>query len=179
MDGATGHSSVIPVIETARLRLRAHRVEDHDERVAIWSHPEVTRYIGGRPFGAEEIWRRFLQYIGLWHVLGYGYWGVEEKATGRLIGDVGFADLKREMEPSLHGMLEFGWALAPHAQGKGYASEAVAAALAWASEHLPNMTAVCIISPENAPSIRVAEKAGFVKWIDSVYHDAPTVVYRR
>ena len=81
MDGATGHSSVIPVIETARLRLRAHRVEDHDERVAIWSHPEVTRYIGGRPFGAEEIWRRFLQYIGLWHVLGYGYWGVEEKAA--------------------------------------------------------------------------------------------------
>lgn len=179
MDGAAERSSVIPVIETARLRLRAHRVDDHAERVALWSDPEVTRYIGGRPFGAEEVWRRFLQYVGLWHVLGYGYWAVEEKATGRFIGDVGFADLKRDMEPSLGGMLEFGWALAPHVHGKGYASEAVAAALAWANEHVPHLTAVCIISPENAPSIRVAEKAGFVKWTETTYHGAPTVVFRR
>ena len=37
MDGAAEHASVIPVIETARLRLRAHRVDDHAERVALWS----------------------------------------------------------------------------------------------------------------------------------------------
>ncbi len=179
MDGVTEHASVIPVIETARLRLRAHRVEDHAERVAMWSDPEVTRYIGGRPFGAEEVWRRFLQYIGLWHVLGFGYWAVEEKATGRFIGDVGFADLGREMEPSLRGMLEFGWALAPHAHGNGYASEAVAAAMAWGEQHFGSLRAVCIIAPDNLPSIRVAEKAGFTLWQETTYHDTPTLVFSR
>jgi RimJ/RimL family protein N-acetyltransferase len=179
MDGAAEHASVIPVIETSRLRLRAHRVDDHAERVALWSDPEVTRFIGGRPFGAEEVWRRFLQYIGLWHTLGYGYWAVEEKATGRFIGDVGFADLRREMEPSLEGMLEFGWALAPHAQGKGYASEAVAAAIAWGERNFADRRQVCIISPDNLPSIRVAEKAGFTLWQESTYHDAPTLVFSR
>ncbi|WP_267222469.1 GNAT family N-acetyltransferase [Dyella silvae] len=171
--------TLVPVLETERLRLREHRVEDHAERTAIWSDPEVTRYIGGRPQTAEEVWRRFLQYMGLWTVLGFGYWAVEEKATGRYIGDIGFADFKREIEPSLMGMLEFGWVLAPHAHGKGYASEAVAAATAWADKHLSALTAVCIIDPQNLPSIRVAEKAGFKRWQETTYHGGPTVVFRR
>jgi RimJ/RimL family protein N-acetyltransferase len=179
MDGATAIASVVPVIETERLRLRAHRAEDHAERVAIWSDPEVTRFIGGRPLTGEEVWRRFLQYMGLWCVLGYGYWAVEEKATGRYIGDIGFADFMREMEPSLRGMLEFGWVLAPHAHGKGYASEAVAAAIAWGEQHFPMLRAVCIISPDNLPSLRVAEKAGFRRWQDTTYHGSPTVVLSR
>lgn len=179
MDGATEVTSVVPVLDTGRLRLRAHRAEDHAERVAIWSDPEVTRFIGGRTLTAEEVWRRFLQYMGLWSVLGYGYWAVEEKATGRYIGDIGFADFRREMEPSLHGMLEFGWVLAPHAHGKGYASEAVAAAVAWGEQHFGGRRAVCIISPENLPSIRVAEKAGFTHWQDTLYHGSPTIVFSR
>jgi RimJ/RimL family protein N-acetyltransferase len=179
MDGATAASSVVPVIETARLRLRAHRAEDHAACLGIWSDPEVTRYIGGRPFTAEEVWKRLLQYVGLWSLLGYGYWAVEEKATGRYIGDIGFADFRREMEPSLHGMLEFGWVLAPHAHGKGYASEAVAAAVAWGEQHFPALRAVCIISPENLPSTRVAEKAGFRRWQHTTYHGSPTIVFSR
>lgn len=179
MDGATEPSSVVPVIETARLRLRAHRADDHAECLAIWSDPEVTRYIGGRPFTSEEVWKRLLQYVGLWSLLGYGYWAVEEKATGRYIGDIGFADFKRELEPSLHGMLEFGWVLAPHAHGQGYASEAVTAAVAWGEQHFSTLRAVCIISPENAPSIRVAEKAGFQRWQDTTYHGSPTIVFSR
>jgi len=179
MDGATAVSSVVPVIETERLRLRAHCADDHAECLAIWSDPEVTRYIGGRPFTSEEVWKRLLQYVGLWSLLGYGYWAVEEKATGRYIGDIGFADFMRDMEPSLRGMLEFGWVLAPHAHGKGYASEAVAAAVAWGERHFPALHAVCIISPENLPSIRVAEKAGFRRQQDTTYHGSPTIVFRR
>jgi RimJ/RimL family protein N-acetyltransferase len=179
MDGAMERPSVVPVLETERLRLREHRASDHAERMVIWSDPDVTRYIGGRPQTAEEVWRRFLQYVGLWNVLGYGYWAVEEKATGRYIGDIGFADFRREMEPCLHGMLEFGWVLAPHAHGKGCASEAVAAAIGWGEQHFPALRAVCIISPENLPSIRVAEKAGFRRWQDTTYHGSPTLVFSR
>jgi RimJ/RimL family protein N-acetyltransferase len=179
MDGAMERPSVVPVLETERLRLRAHRADDHAACLAIWSDAEVTRYIGGRPFTSEEVWKRLLQYLGLWSLLGYGYWAVEEKATGRYVGDIGFADFRRQLEPSLHGMLEFGWVLAPHAHGKGYASEAVAAAIAWGERHFPHLDAVCIISPDNLPSIRVAEKAGFKRWQDTTYHDSPTIVFRR
>ncbi|WP_430387979.1 GNAT family N-acetyltransferase [Dyella sp. 20L07] len=173
------YEGAVPVLETARLRLRAHRIDDHAARKVIWSDPEVTRYIGGRPLSGEDVWRRLLQFIGLWNVLGYGYWAVEEKETGRYIGDIGFADFRRDMEPSLEGMLEFGWVLAPSAHGKGYASEAVAAATAWGEQHFGALRAVCIISPENLPSIRVAEKAGFKLWQETIYHDTPTLVFSR
>ncbi|HEY8682879.1 MAG TPA: GNAT family N-acetyltransferase [Rhodanobacter sp.] len=169
----------VPVIDTDRLRLRAHRADDYATCMAIWSDPEVIRHIGGRPFTAEEVWKRLLQYAGLWSLLGYGYWAVEEKASGRYVGDIGYADFKRELKPSLHGMLEFGWVLAPHAHGKGYASEAVAAISGWGQAHFPERRIVCIISPENLPSIRVAQKAGFRLCQQAVYHDSPTLVFSR
>ena len=167
------------VIETERLRLRAHRADDFDACLAIWSDPEVIRYIGGRPFTAEAVWDRLLRYAGSWSLLGYGYWAVEEKDSGRYIGDIGFADLKRDIEPSLHGMLEFGWVLAPHAHGKGYASEVVSAVTAWGQAHVGDHRAVCIISPDNLASIRVAEKAGFRRWQETTYHGSPTLVFTR
>lgn len=172
-------ASPVPLIETDRLRLRAHRADDYANCAAIWSDPEVVRFIGGRPFGSEEVWKRLLQYVGLWTLLGYGYWAVEEKDSGRYVGDIGYADLKRDMSPSLEGMLEFGWVLAPHAHGKGYASEAVAAIAAWSDAHLAGRQVVCIIAPENAASIRVAIKAGFRLWCETTYHDSPTLVFIR
>jgi RimJ/RimL family protein N-acetyltransferase len=169
----------VPVIETDRLRLRAHRAEDHATCLAIWSDPEVVRYIGGRAFTSEEVWKRLLQYRGMWSLLGYGYWAVEEKHSGRYVGDIGHADLRRELQPSLQGMLECGWVLSPQVHGKGYASEAVAAVCSWADAHFPQQRVVCIIAPENLPSIRVAEKAGFRRWCESTYHDSPTLLFSR
>lgn len=169
----------IPELETARLRLRAHRADDFDTCLAIWSSPEVTRFIGGRPFNAEEVWDRLLRYAGFWSLLGFGFWAVEEKDSGRYIGDIGFADLRRDIEPGLDGMLEFGWVLAPHAHGKGYASEVVAAAIDWSQVHFADRRAVCIISPENLASIRVAEKAGFRPLQETMYHGRPTVIFSR
>jgi len=166
-----------PEITTARRRLRAHRPSDLAGCHAIWSDPEVVRHIGGRPSSMEEAWRRMLTYAGLWSLLGYGYWAVEERQTGHYIGDAGFAEFERELQPSLRGMLEFGWALASAAHGKGYASEAVAAIEAWRRAQLPALRAACIIAPDNRASIRVAEKAGFVKWCETSYHGEPTMVF--
>ena len=181
MSGPNGRliESSVPVLETERLRLRAHRADDHAACTAIWSDPEVTRYVGGRPFTAEEVWKRLLQYAGMWSLLGYGYWAVEEKSSGRYIGDIGYADLKRDMLPSLDGMLEFGWVLALHAHGNGYASEAIAAVTAWGEQHFSALRAVCIIAPENLPSIRVAEKAGFQRWQETTYYGGPILVFSR
>ena len=103
----------IPIVETARLRLRGHRAEDFDDCAAMWADPSVVRHIGGRPFPAEETWTKILRYAGLWALLGFGYWAVEEKASGRYVGDVGLADFKRDVQPSFDGAPEIGWALAP------------------------------------------------------------------
>ncbi len=83
------------------------------------------------------------------------------------------------MTPSLEGMPEMGWVLSPRMQGKGYASEAVHAAVQWGDEHFGKTRMCCIIAPENLASIRVAEKAGFHAWRHTTYKDSPTVIFVR
>ncbi len=172
-------SQTAPVLETERLRLRPFRHEDLAVHAEILSDPIVMRYLGATPHSREESWRRMLCAPGLWALLGYGYWAVERRDDGRWVGQVGFADFKRDMTPSIEGLPEMGWIFAAHAHGQGLASEAVAAALAWADEtlHAPAITA--IISPENAPSIRVAEKAGFGERTEARYRDEAILLFRR
>jgi len=169
----------VPVLETERLRLRAHGTNDFEALAAIWADPEVIRYMGGTPSTPQDSWLRLLRYPGMWVLLGYGFWAIEEKASGRMIGDIGYMDAKRPMDPPLDGMPELGWALARDAQGKGYAREALAAVLAWGREHFGVHRAACIIEPDNTASIRLATDAGFVFLHEVTYRDVPIRVYVR
>jgi RimJ/RimL family protein N-acetyltransferase len=168
-----------PNLETERLKLRGHRLEDFVPCAAMWADPVVTRYIGGKPLTEEECWARLLRYVGHWSLLGFGYWVAEEKATGNFAGEVGFADYKRDLEPSLKGVPEIGWALAAHAQGKGYATEAVRAAVGWGDAHFGSARTACIIAPENLQSIRVAVKCGYREWERTTYKGHPTMMFVR
>jgi RimJ/RimL family protein N-acetyltransferase len=150
----------IPKLETERLLLRRHQVAEFDDYAAIWGDPIVTRYISGRPFTREECWARLLRHIGHWAVLGFGYWAIEEKSSKRLIGELGFAQFKRDIEPIIE-FPELGWVLAPPAHGKGYATEAVKAALAWGDRHFADGTTACIIDPANRASLGVAAKCSY------------------
>lgn len=160
----------VPLIETERLRLRGHRMADFSATAALWADMKVVHYITGRPLTEEEAWTRFLRYIGHWAVFGYGYWVAEEKTTGEFIGEMGFADYRRELQPSLDGMPEIGWVLASHAHGKGLATEAVRAMVRWADRRFGAAPTACIITPENVASIRVAEKCGYRELRDTTYH---------
>ena len=151
----------IPVLTTERLTLRAVRADDFDDCLALWTDPVVTRYISGILSTGDHTWGRLQRYAGMWQLLGYGYWIVEETASGRYVGDVGLGDHRRAMEPSISGIPEVGWALKSAYFGRGYATEAVRAALAWSDANLADASTVCIISPANLASIRVAEKCGF------------------
>lgn len=175
----SGRPAGVPVIETARLRLRAHRADDLADCAAMWADPAVTRYIGGKPATRQETWTKLLRYAGLWSLLGYGYWALEDRATGGFVGELGFADFMRDMEPSLAGRPEIGWALAPHAHGNGYATEAVRAAVAWGDAAFGSTRTVCLIGPENVASIRVAEKCGYRELARSAYKGEATIVFER
>jgi RimJ/RimL family protein N-acetyltransferase len=172
-------TAAAPTIETARLRLRGHRVADFADCAAMWGDAAVARHIGGRPSSAEESWARILRYAGLWPLLGYGYWAVAEKASGRFVGDVGFADFKRDMQPSFDGAPEIGWVLASWAHGQGFATEAVGAAVAWGDRHFGAAPTVCMIDPDNAASIRVAEKCGYREYARATYKGQPAILFRR
>lgn len=167
----------VPAIDTDRLTLRGHRREDFAECAALWADPAVTRHIGGRPSTAEEVWARLLRYVGHWALLGFGYWVVHEKSTGRFVGEVGFADFKRAIEPSFNGAPEAGWVLAPWAHGRGFATEAVRAAITWGSKHFGAGRIVCMIDPGNHASIRVAEKCGYEEFARTVYKGEPTILF--
>ncbi len=169
---------IIPTLETERLLLRRHCLEDFAECAAMWSDPAVTVFIGGKPLTEEECWTRFLRYAGHWSMLGFGYWAVEERSTGRFVGELGFSDYKRDIA-ALKETPEIGWVLTPAARGQGYATEAVRAALEWGDEHLSACRIACIIAPENVASIRVANKCGFRESERTTYKGNPTIVFSR
>ena len=174
------HASLeIPVLETERLRLRAQRLEDFPAVAAMWADERVTRHTTGRALAEEETWSRFLRGLGHWALLGFGYWGVEEKSSGQYIGEMGFADLHRDIQPSVRGLPEMGWIFAPQVHGRGYATEAVRAALTWGKSHFHSMQPVCIISPGNVASILVAEKCGFRELQRTTYRGDPVILFRR
>jgi RimJ/RimL family protein N-acetyltransferase len=167
-----------PVLETERLRLRGHRASDLDASAAMWADPDVVRFISGKPSTREESWARMLRYPGMWAMVGYGFWLIEEKATGAFLGEGGFGAFNREIDPPFDAP-EQGWALAPGHHGKGYAFEAMSAAIAWGEQHFARRDFVCMIAPENTPSLRLADKLGYREYGRAQYKGEDSILLRR
>ena len=96
----------------------------------------------------------------LWQFMGYGYWSFLDRASGKFLGNGGLAWFDRGVA-GLEGVPEAGWAFIPDAWGKGLATEAMAAVLAWGDTALKAPEIRCIIDPGNRASRRVADKLGF------------------
>jgi RimJ/RimL family protein N-acetyltransferase len=147
-------------LETERLVLDLHGIEHFEPLSQMWGDAAVVHHIG-QPSTTQEAWMRLLRYRGLWPLLGYGYWALTEKASGRFVGDLGFADFHRAVEPPIRGIPEAGWVLVSWAHGQGFASEGLAAALGWLDRQGTHESSVCLIAPENGPSLRLARRFGF------------------
>jgi RimJ/RimL family protein N-acetyltransferase len=168
-----------PTLTTERLTLRAYSAADFEPYAAMWAEPAVVRYIGGVPVSREESWSRFLRQFGMWEHLGFGFFVVEDRATGAFVGEVGFQERLRDLKPSIEGTLETGWGFVPAAQGQGFATEAVGAALDWAHAAFPARRFTALINRENGASLRLAEKLGFQRFAEVVYHGMPAYLYQR
>jgi len=117
-------------IETERLILRVPRVEDFERYAELLGDEEAARYIGGH-LPRAAAWRRFLQMPGAWVVQGFAMFSVEEKGTGRWLGQTG------PWKPDGWPGNEVGWSFHPDAWGRGYATEAATAAMDWALQATP------------------------------------------
>jgi RimJ/RimL family protein N-acetyltransferase len=168
-----------PTLETERLVLRAFRRDDLDAHAATLSDSEVMRHLGGEPTSRENAWRKLMMAVGQWPLLGYGYWAVETKADGRLVGQAGLCDFERGLTPDIGGLPEMGWIFDRSVHGQGIAGEACRAVLDWAESALVPSPIWSIISPDNLPSIKLAERLGFERTAVCDYHGEPIVIFQR
>ena len=168
-----------PTLETERLILRAVRASDLEPLIEMWCEPKVYEFIAGKPSTREDCWRNILRDIGQWQLLGYGFWILEEKATGNMVGEVGYLDCKRDIVPDMEETPELGWALFTAFHGKGFATEAAKEIVAWADRNLVQKVTACITAPENAASNNVAKKLGFRQIAETTYKGEPTLLFHR
>ena len=143
-----------PELETRRLRFRMLRMEDFPVYETWCADINVMRYLGGKTLDRLLAWRHLSNLLGHWAMLGYGYYAVEEKASGTFIGRVGFTN-----QPGWPAF-ELGWTIAPASQGRGYATEAATMLLEYAFTALGQSRVISLIHPDNLPSRKVAEKIG-------------------
>jgi RimJ/RimL family protein N-acetyltransferase len=171
---------MIPTVETGRLILRAFTLDDFPAYAAMNADPAVMRQMGnGTPNSEEQSWASFLKYPGHWQFMGFGNWAIEEKSSGRFVGNLGFNDRKRDRGPELRNVPEMGWAFVTAASGKGYATEAVRGALAWGHATLGPVRVIALTTAENTASMRVAEKCGFKEFQRALSAGRPRVFFDR
>jgi RimJ/RimL family protein N-acetyltransferase len=141
-----------PRLETERLVLRPHRMEDFAPMAAFYAS-DASRFLGG-PYDAERAWHAFAADVGAWELLGFGCWAAEAKATGAFVGQLSLN------HPPHFPEHEIGWLLFPGFEGQGYATEGARAVRAFAYGTLGWPTAVSYVNPENTRSIAVARRLG-------------------
>jgi RimJ/RimL family protein N-acetyltransferase len=164
---------------TPRLLLRAHNVEDYARLHAVWSDKEVTRFIGGRTATSQDSWFRLMRYLGHWPMMGYGYFALCERETGRYIGDMGIANHKRGLHPDFDDAPETGWVLAPETFGQGYATEAMQAVLAWFETTHGKGRTVCMIESVHTKSHKVATKLGYQPFTEVMVGEDAITLFQR
>jgi RimJ/RimL family protein N-acetyltransferase len=157
-------------IVTERLLLRRSRPEDADTISAYRSDPAVHRYQGWERLDPEGIRAEIVAMADRAPGTpgGWVQFSAEERESGRLVGDVGLSPA--DDEP---GVIKLGYTTSPEFQGRGYATEAVAALVGYAFDTLGAETVRAYASAANTSSIRVAEKVGLrlIERIERRYGD--------
>lgn len=166
------------VLRTERLTLTPMQEGDFADLKALWGDADFIRPLFPEPMNGEEVWTRLLRDIGHWRVRGHGNWAVRLNDGGDFVGSVGVLDYQRAIEPPLNAP-ELGWGVATRFQGQGFAFEAASAALAWCDEALNAPCTVCIVSPDNAPSLKLAGRLGYRPEREAAFRGAPILVLKR
>ncbi len=161
---------MIPSLETERLVLRAMTIEDWPDYAALMQS-ERAQYMGG-PMSKEDAWGIFCSDIAQWHLFGHGALMIDERASGRCVGQVGIN----------HGPLfpehELGWFVYERGEGRGYAFEAAVIFRDWAREKLKLPSLVSYMDADNVRSRKLAERLGALEDKDAPRPSPGNLVYR-
>ena len=161
----------VPHLQTERLLLREFRREDFDAFAAHLADPVSAAHLV--PADRQTAWRIFCSSAGLWLIHGAGWWAVEERRTGQLVGTVGA--FFREDSP----VMELGWNTYRAFWGQGYANEAAAAALHHSFEMRSEPKVRALISATNESSLRVARRLGLAYEAESEVNGKAVGIYVR
>jgi RimJ/RimL family protein N-acetyltransferase len=142
----------IPRLRTERLLLREYRTADFDAFAAQLVDPEATKFIDTAD--RKSAWRVFTAQMGLWVLQGAGWWAVELRETGEVVGNVGA--FFREGRPDI----EIGWNTYRAFWGRGFATEAAGEAIRHAFEDRGERRVTALIDAGNIASLRVAAHLG-------------------
>ena len=161
----------IPYLHTERLLLREYRRDDFDAFAAHLADPVSAAHLV--PADRHAAWRIFCSQAGLWLIDGAGWWAVEEKETGRLVGNVG-AFFREEST-----VMELGWNTYRAFGGQGFANEAAAAVVNYALESRREPKVQALIASTNESSLRVARRLGLVYEADTEIYGKAVGIYAR
>lgn len=145
---------LVPRITTPRLLLRSLRGTDLDIFAEALADPIGSEFVGG-VVDRRASWRMVAAGVGFWVLDGAGWWGIEMRETGELVGTVGA--FFRETTP---GVIELGWTVFRKHWRQGIATEAAKAASTYAFERHGVDHVIAHIDPKNLPSVRVSERLG-------------------
>jgi ribosomal-protein-alanine N-acetyltransferase len=163
----------VPILETARLRLRPLDAADVEEWARVlYADPEVTRYLPASNVTPLERTERFLRYFQEhWVTRGFGEWAVTDKATGAFMGQCGLNYIE-DLDD-----VEVDFALGKPFWGSGIATEAARTCVRYGFEHAGLARIIGLVVPENIGSRRVLAHLGFVEeraaqfWgLDLIFH---------
>jgi RimJ/RimL family protein N-acetyltransferase len=144
----------IPTLHTDRLTLRAWRQSDIDTYSAWLADEETVRYIGGKVMDRQEAWRSMAAMAGSFILRGFGFWAVDERSTGALVGRLGL------WFPDGWPAVEVGWLIGQAHRRRGYAAEAARASARYAFEELRLPSLISVIHEDNVASKAVAQAIG-------------------
>lgn len=144
------------ILETERLLLREYEEADAEAFLALNSNPDVMRFTGDAPLVSLEQARSVLleHPIADYRVHGYGRWACALRESGEVIGFAGLKYLPEKSE------VDLGYRFLPTYWGRGLATEACKATIAYGFDTLELKQITALVRPENAASIRVLEKCG-------------------
>lgn len=162
---------MIPRLETDRLRLRDWRLADFAQFAALRGDPALQAYVGGAR-SREAAWEDFCACAGQWAVRGVGVFLVAERESDAAVGFAGLWFPPDLAEPELC------WSLFPGHCGKGYATEAAAAAQDWAAREHGLDPLMSFVHPDNRASRAVAERLGARLAGETMLRGAARLIYR-
>ena len=164
------------VLETDRLLLRPPVPEDAEALAPLYADPEVMRYLGdGRTLEREETERSVRRMIEAWKADGFGLFTTVRKKDEAVVGRVGLIVWNPETWQTTRAgadgptELEVGYTLGRPFWGRGYATEAAAAARDFAVGRLGARRLIALIIYGNDASQNVARKLGFENERDIVF----------